>query len=158
MAGKGPAPKTVLSRPNDTARRIAELTVLYPDGVSHGPELPDGVIDWPLQTLEFWQALRLDAAASTWTEVEWKQLLDVALLHSDLWSGNPKVASEIRLRLAAFGLTPSDRLRVRQVVGKPDDDAPNKLEELRARQTALSRKRRLTKLVNETQQPNSARN
>ncbi len=148
-----------LGRANDTARRLAEFTVLYPDGVSHGPELPANVIEWPVQTLEFWAALRTDAAASTWTEVEWLQLVDVALLHADLWSGNSKVASEIRLRLAAFGLTPSDRLRVRQIVGvKPDADAPNKLDELRARQTANARKRRITKLANETQQPNSARN
>ncbi len=153
------APKLIRVRERDTKRREAELTVLYPDGVSHGPELPENVIEWPVQTTEFWQALRQDAAASTWTEVEWKQLIDVALLHADLWSGNSKVASEIRLRLAAFGLTPSDRLRVRQIVGvKPDADAPNKLEELRARQTANARKRRITKLIHETEQPNSTQN
>lgn len=146
MAGRGPAPKATRIRPNDNARRQAEFTVLHPDGLVHGPDLPD-VMEWPEQTVEFWQALRTDAAASTWTEVEWKQLIDVALLHADLWSGNPRVASEIRIRLAAYGLTPADRLRVRQVVAAPT--APNKLDDLRARQEAKrvnldpARKRRI---------------
>ncbi|MDP1879089.1 MAG: hypothetical protein Q8M17_16190 [Actinomycetota bacterium] len=155
MAGRGPAPKQTRIRERDTKRRAAEFTVLHPDGVVHGPDLPE-VMEWPEQTVEFWQALRTDAAASTWTEVEWRQLVDVALLHADLWSGNAKVAAEIRLRLAAFGLTPSDRLRVRQVVAPPGSTAPNKLEELQARQASKrmdpARMRRIMREVNKGNQ------
>jgi len=155
MPGRGPAPKTTRIRERDTKKRTAEFTVLHPDGIEYGPDLPP-VMEWPAETLQFWQALRTDAAASTWTEVEWLQLRDVALLHADLWSGNPKVASEIRLRLAAFGLTPSDRLRVRQVIGTPEDARPNKLQELLARQASRNldpeRERRLMRAVEQDAQ------
>lgn len=148
MAGRGPAPKAKRARPTDDKRRQAEFTVLYPDGVVYGPELPD-VIEWPQQTVEFWEALRTDPAASTWTDVEFKILLDCALLHADLWSGNAKVAGEIRLRLAQFGLTPGDRLRVRQVVAATGTRPPNKFDELLARQEARLSPRRERQILAE---------
>lgn len=51
------------------------------------------------------------------TGTDWDFLLDTALLHAELWSGNRSVAAELRLRVAKFGATPEDRARLRIQVG-----------------------------------------
>jgi hypothetical protein len=40
-----------------------------------------------------------------------------------LWSGNGSVAAELRLRVAKFGATPEDRLRLRMQIAEPDQPA-----------------------------------
>lgn len=147
----GPAPKMERIRERDTNRRLSEFTVLHADGVAYGPELPAGIIDWPQQTLDFWETLRTDAAASTWSPLDWRYLQDVALLHADLWSGNPKVAAEIRLRLSQFGVTPDARQRMRLLISDtpPPDAQESTLDSLRQRQEQQQRRRRLTRIVND---------
>jgi hypothetical protein len=51
--------------------------------------------------------------AQTFTEADWDFLLDTALLHSEMWNGETKLAAEIRLRVSAFGSTPEARLRLK---------------------------------------------
>jgi plasmid maintenance system antidote protein VapI len=58
--------------------------------------------------------------AQTFTDSDWDFLLDTALLHSEMWNGETKLAAEIRLRVSAFGSTPEARLRLRL---KIDDEA-----------------------------------
>lgn len=145
MAGRGPVPKRTQVTPADDARRQAEFTVLHPDGTQYGPELPD-IMDWPEQTRSLWQALRTDAAARLWTEADWSYLLDTMLLSADLWSGNAKVAPEIRLRLAEFGVTPASRMRLRLLIDEQAAAPVSKLDEIRAKQQK-TRRRRLTRLV-----------
>jgi hypothetical protein len=149
MAGRGPAPKAQRIRPRDTVRRQSEFTTIRADGVLRGPDLPE-VMDWPEQTREFWNELRLDAAAPTWTPVEWLNLRDVCLLHADLWSGNPKVAAEIRLRLSAYGIGPDARLRLRLLVDTGEDEPESTLDRLQreqAEKAAKSRRRRILAAV-----------
>lgn len=44
------------------------------------------------------------------------------------WLGNRMVASELRLRVAKFGVTPEDRARLKLSVGDPDNmPAPTRL-------------------------------
>ena len=62
MPGRGPAPKQTLSRPNDQARRDAELTKLAADGVLRGPDLPEW--EWHPRTVEWWDTWRRSAQAT----------------------------------------------------------------------------------------------
>jgi hypothetical protein len=119
MAGRGSAPKETLSRARDQQRREAEITVVQADGQKHGPDLPDGV-DWPDQTLDWWETWRGCAQASTFTDTDWSFLLDTAVLHMAFWDGDHTTASELRLRSAKFGATPEDRARLKIAVGEPD--------------------------------------
>lgn len=140
MPGRGPAPKRERVRPNDTARREAEFVRVADDGAMRGPVLPDG--DWPVQTVAWWETWRSSALAQTFGATDWQFLLDSALLHAELWRGNLGVAPELRLRVAKFGATPEDRLRLKVVV----DEDVNAAREV-PRKTGTDRRRRLLKAV-----------
>jgi hypothetical protein len=118
MAGKGAAPKAQHSRERDTARRGPQ-TVVVPDGKLRGPELPRGV-KWPAATRRWWATWRASPQAQTMTDTDWDFLLDTALLHKRFWEGSMSCGPELRLRVAKFGATKEDRLRLREQVGKPD--------------------------------------
>lgn len=118
MAGRGPAPKDPAQRRRRNADPVP-TTVLSDDGRVRGPELPSGY-DWPAQTRRWWETWRASPQAQTLTDTDWDFLLDTALLHAELWSGNGQVASELRLRVAKFGATPEDRARLRMQVGEPE--------------------------------------
>ena len=125
MAGRGPAPKDPSQRRRRNATPAPSQT-LAEDGEVRGPDLPDG-FDWPDPTRAWWQTWRTSAVAQAMTSTDWDFLLDTALLHADLWSGNGAVAAELRLRVAKFGATPEDRMRLRMQVGDPaDGPAPKK--------------------------------
>jgi len=119
MAGHGPAPKDPAKR----VRRNADpkpQTVVEADGELHGPELPDLEEPWPSPTLNWWETWRLSPQAMSMTATDWDFLLDTALLHARFWRGDEKVAAELRLRVAKFGATPEDRMRLRMQVGSPN--------------------------------------
>lgn len=140
MPGRGPAPKRERVRPNDTARREAEFVRVVNDGTLRGPDLPEG--EWPVQTLMWWDTWRSSPLAQTFGDTDWQFLLDSALLHAELWRGNLTVAPELRLRVAKFGATPEDRLRLKVVVDT-DVDAAREVP----RKTEADRRRRLLKAV-----------
>lgn len=124
MAGRGPAPKD----PKDRARRNKDpqaLRVIAAEPVEQ-PELPmfdvttevDGELrtqrfSWPERTREWWQMWADSPLSDEFTSTDWSELLDTALLHARFWTGDTKVASELRLRVAKFGATPEDRARLR---------------------------------------------
>lgn len=121
MAGRGPAPKD----PSKRARRNAEpfsMRVITADPTSQ-PDLPvlylpgvDGKkkrFAWPEATKRWWRMWGDSPLASEFTANDWSELLDTALLHAQFWSGDTKVAGELRLRVAKFGATPEDRARLR---------------------------------------------
>ena len=116
MAGRGPAPKD----PSALRRRNlpAQTVTVIPDGTVRGPELPED-FDWPAQTLAWWATMRSTPQAQTYTDADWSFLLDTAVLHADFWLGDRKVAAELRLRVAKFGVTPEDRARLRISIGTP---------------------------------------
>lgn len=140
MPGRGPAPKRERSRPNDTARREAEFTSIAADGVARGPELPEGT--WHDRTVAWWDTWRKCAQAQTFTDTDWSFLLDTALLHNELWAGNPSVAGELRLRVAKFGASPEDRLRLKLEINADAEAAPVKPR------VGADRKARLVAVVN----------
>jgi hypothetical protein len=83
-----------------------------------GPSLPEGQ-EWPTETVQWWDTWRRSAQAQTFTLTDWSFLLDTAVLHRAFWLGKHDVAAELRLRVAKFGATPEDRMRLRLAVEKP---------------------------------------
>lgn len=120
MAGRGPAPKPEGERRRRNKPPVP-TTVVAGDGQVRGPELPDVLeAGWPAPTKVWWETWRSCAQASTFTDTDWSFLLDTALLHARLWSGDGSAAAELRLRVAKFGATPEDRLRLRMSIEEPE--------------------------------------
>jgi hypothetical protein len=140
MAGRGPVPKAQLTRPTDEKRRAASITTVTVDGLERGPELPSG--DWPERTIAWWQTWRTSPMAQTFSDTDWDFLVDTALLHAEMWSGNLSVAAELRIRQAKFGATPEDRMRLKIAV---DSEASQVRETSQA--IPADRRRRLLKAV-----------
>jgi hypothetical protein len=139
MPGRGPAPKAVRSRPNDTARRQAEMTKVAQDGALRGPDLPE--YDWHPRTLAWWDTWRRSPLAQEFGQTDWDFLIDTAFLHSQMWGGEVRLAGEVRLRAAKFGATPEDRLRLKVQV---DQEA----EQVAKAPAPKARKARLLNVVN----------
>lgn len=128
MAGRGPAPKD----PSRRARRNKDpqpLRVIHAEPVAQ-PDLPtvhvedDGELvefQWPAVTQEWWRMWAESPLSAEFTASDWSFLLDTAVLHARLWSGNASAAAELRLRVAKFGATPEDRARLRITFAQADD-------------------------------------
>jgi hypothetical protein len=113
MPGKGRIPsKAEWGRERDQRRRESEITKVLDDGQLRGPALPD-TVEWHERTAAWWETWRRSPISQTFTTTDWDFLLDTAVLHSHLWDGNMGVAAELRLRVAKFGASPEDRLRLR---------------------------------------------
>jgi hypothetical protein len=139
MAG-GRAPSPQLSRPNDQARREAASTKVAADGVLRGPELPDG--EWHERTLAWWQTWRRSPQAQAFAETDWDVLAETALLHTRMWNGQVSIAPELRLRVAKFGATVEDRLRLKMLIQSDIDEVKTAKPVM-----ATDRRRRLLKAV-----------
>jgi hypothetical protein len=125
MAGRGPAPKGKRARDRDTP----EFEHLADDGELHGAPLPDGVLPdgepWHPQTLALWDSLRRSPLLANEPELGWQFLVDTALMHHTMWTkGKWEFASEVRLRVAKFGATPEDRMRLKVKIETPLDRRP----------------------------------
>ncbi|QWW20140.1 hypothetical protein I6B53_03315 [Schaalia sp. 19OD2882] len=159
MAGRGPQPKD----PTKRARRNADPAPLkiIPAIPTEQPPLPkfyrevvgeDGVprkklFVWPAVTRRWWQMWAQSPLSGDFTETDWSFLLDTALLHAAVWSGDLRFESELRLRVAKFGATPEDRARLRITFADADmveAGEPRLVDGLgSARQRARSRVTRL---------------
>lgn len=73
---------------------------------------PDGSA-WPARTRAWWSRWGKDPRSDRFDAAAWDELLDTAVIHARVWSGEWKAASELRLRTARFGTTPEDRARLR---------------------------------------------
>lgn len=142
MAGRGPAPKPVLQRESRTQARNDAATKLTADGELRGPDLPDGA--WHPRTLAWWDTWRRSAQAQVMTPTDWDSLMETALLHTELWNGDTKAAAEVRLRVAKFGATIEDRLRLKMQVDAEIAAAAPVAPEVKA-----DRRRRLLKAVSD---------
>lgn len=126
MAGHGPPRKPAGERARRNADPAAEVTVT-PDDELRGPDLPDDLWDhaldqrlrWPSMTQRWWLNWRRSPQAQAFTSTDWDFLVETALLHSRFVNGDAGVASELRLRVAKFGATPEDRLRLRMAITPP---------------------------------------
>ncbi len=111
MAGRGPQPKDPDRRVRRNADPIHTTKVRLKR--ADQPELPGDESSWPEATRRWWATWSESPLAADFTATDWDFLLDTALLHARLWSGEVSVASELRLRVAKFGATPEDRARLR---------------------------------------------
>jgi hypothetical protein len=123
----GPAPKPD-GRKARRNKDVIPQTVLRWER-AEAPELPDFRIErdgdlvefvWPERTREWWAMWIESPQAEHFGSSDWQFLLDTALIHARLWSGDLSAASELRLRVAAFGATPADRARLRMVFAEAD--------------------------------------
>ncbi|MEU7639867.1 hypothetical protein AB0C11_27880 [Streptomyces sp. NPDC039016] len=64
---------------------------------------------------------RASPQAEHFSSTDWDFLLDTALIHARLWSGESSAAAELRLRVAKFGATPEDRSRLRMQFAQADE-------------------------------------
>jgi hypothetical protein len=114
MAGRGPQPKNP-SRRAGHSKDPHSTTVLEMERAVQ-PELPSVMPDgepWPELTREWWAMWGRSPLSNEFGESDWNELRDTAILHGRLWRGDPRVAPELRLRVAKFGATPEDRARLR---------------------------------------------
>jgi hypothetical protein len=122
MAGKGFPPQPARRRRNVEA----STTVVQSTGKLAGPPLPEGY-DWHPQTVALWQSLRRSPLLANEPELGWQYLIDTALMHHTMWTkGRWEFASEVRLRLASFGATPADRMRLKISIAGPEVKEPAK--------------------------------
>lgn len=131
MAGRGPAPKEQRSRARDTPVR----ETVKSDGRLGGFPLPNDVLpfdeetgereEWHRQTQRWWENWRRSPqGVRMMTAPDWDYLLDTAILHHQMWQTggrNSERAAEIRIRVASFGATPADRLRMRMEIEVPEE-------------------------------------
>jgi hypothetical protein len=96
---------------------------------------------WHPQTQRWWDVWAKSPLSAEFTDDDWTFLTDTALLHHAFWSGDTKVASELRLRVAKFGQTPEDRARLKIQFAPPpeegQEEAPKTGASARARRGAL---------------------
>lgn len=85
---------------------------MLPAPDSTQPPLPDG-FPWPEATLSWWALWGASPQAAEFGPTDWDFLMDTALIHADVWSGNLNRLPELRLRVAKFGATPEDRARLK---------------------------------------------
>jgi hypothetical protein len=142
MAGKGPVPKEHRSRSYDSpelARIEAPVVVPYELPLDL---LPAGEV-WHPATVRWWSRWVESPLAAALPSVDWSELEATAVLHHEFMRKRTfSLAGELRLRMAAFGATPADRMRLKIKVVEGGELAP-------ARQTAgvadiASRRSRLT--------------
>lgn len=126
MGGRGPAAQPTRVRPTDNKARQAEMTELEDTGELHGPPLPEGCLPdaepWHPRTVALWESLRRLPLLSEEPDLGWEFLLDTALMHHTMWTKQRwEFASEVRLRLAKYGATPEDRMRLKLKIKTPAD-------------------------------------
>ena len=114
MAGRGPAPKPASRRARANKDPVA-LRVVESAPVSQPPlpELMPNGDPWPARTVEWWEMWGVDPLADDFRPTDWSELMDCAVIHGAYWSGELKLAGELRLRTAKFGATQEDRARLR---------------------------------------------
>ena len=135
MAGRGPTPKPAGQRARTNSDPLGVRVVTSePTPAPELPELMPGVepMPWPRQTLTWWNNWVNDPLTAEFRTADWDELLISAVLHGAFWSGDTKVAGELRLRTSKFGATPEDRARLRITYGAADD-AEDKAARRRAR-------------------------
>jgi len=125
MAGNGPAPKANRQRARDTPKR----ETIKADGSISGFDLPEDLApeggEWHPRTRKMWAVWRASPQAQRMvTDVDWEFLLDTAMLHHIMWTkGRTDLSGELRIRMAKFGATPEDRLRLKLEVEVPENYA-----------------------------------
>ncbi len=107
-----------------TKQRSVHEWVEVPNVPHDGRHLPPRRCNgkaWSAATKRKWEAIRTMPHAALWTDSEWEFALDTIELVALFYSGNTKVAGEIRNREKVLGTTHEYRRdqRIRYVEPKP---------------------------------------
>lgn len=122
MAGRGPAPKDPRRRQRRNADTVALRVIeASPDAQPGLPDVMPNGDEWPARTLDWWQMWCESPLSPDFTANDWSELLDAAVLHGLVWTGEAKWLPELRLRVAKFGATPDDRARLRITFAQADE-------------------------------------
>ena len=116
MRRGGPRPKSADQLVNKTSARDRQSAMRVVDSEpTEPPDLPENPIyeTWPDQTIKWWNSWINNPLTDDYRESDWLDLLDCAVIHSRLWSGDLKAAAELRLRMSRHGATRDDRARLR---------------------------------------------
>lgn len=125
MAGRGPVPKAERVRRRDSpeSRAVAESPAPRSTGVRRrlpNDLLPDGEL-WHPATLRWWNTWSKSLLTADLLDVDWCELEACAVLHHEYMRKRTfTLASELRIRMAKFGATPEDRMRLKITVAEPD--------------------------------------
>ena len=106
--------------------------------------MPNGEA-WPQITRAWWRMWGKDPLAAEFRATDWAELRDTAVLHGLYWSGDVKLAGELRLRTAKFGATAEDRARLR-IQYAAADEADDKRDRRRAGAAGEETKKRYGQL------------
>lgn len=117
MAGKGAMPKPAhkLSGHGAAKARQSQMKIVESDPVPQ-PDLPKRMPNgepWPQITRAWWRMWGSDPLAAEFRATDWSELRDTAAIHGAYWSGDLKLAGELRLRTQQFGATAESRARLR---------------------------------------------
>lgn len=117
MAGKGAVPKSPerLAGNGAAKARASQMKIVESAPVPQ-PALPEFMPSgdpWPVRTLDWWEMWSDDPLSAEFRATDWAELMDTALIHAEVWSGNTKMAGELRLRTQMFGTTAESRARLR---------------------------------------------
>lgn len=122
MAGFGPPPKDPSRRArrnkDPVGMRVVESEPVAQPGL---PELMPCGDPWPAETLDWWSMWGVDPLAAEFRATDWSELMDTAAIHGAYWSGDLKLAGELRLRTARHGATAADRARLRITYAAADE-------------------------------------
>jgi hypothetical protein len=120
MGGKGFAPKPPTQRRTRHAPQLGEVRNAPAASWRFGPvpAPPEGLCK---ATDDAWRAWFGSWVAGFWTPADLPGLRTVALVHNAVSIGNVKLAGELRLQMAGYGLTPQGRLSLRWAPPKSTD-------------------------------------
>lgn len=140
MAGRGPMPKDPVKRAR--TNKGPEMRIIESEPTPQ-PKLPARMPNgepWPQITRAWWRMWGKDPLAKEFRPTDWAELRDTAVLHGMYWSGDVKLAAELRLRTAKFGATQEDRARLR-IQYAAADEADDKRSRRKAEKTEPARPR-----------------
>ena len=131
MAGRGPTPKPSSTRVRRNKQPVTEQVIEVEAGTQ--PDLPDLMpmmdpdgenfgVQWPAATARWWNMWAEHPIAETFTDSDWSFLLDTALLHGAYWSGDLKVAAELRQRRCTGCRLELNGADLRDIAAAPEDE------------------------------------
>lgn len=124
MAGRGRTPKATRQRPRDNKQRIRGDWKAADGGWQHEPiEAPDGLLEASRTAWETWMRAWF---AAHWTPDDLPGLRQVIRLYDQVERGEFQRASELRLQMDTYGITPKGQQDRRWTRPKSDEeDAPS---------------------------------
>jgi hypothetical protein len=123
MAGKGPAPKAKATRRNKTAPVRGEIVSASSAGWQHGPvpAAPDGLMPASVVAWSTWLGAWF---AAFWTPDDLPALRQIVRLYDQVERGEYQRASELRLQMDTYGITPKGQQDRRWSKPKEPDVLP----------------------------------